>query len=247
MKKTAIFMIAILCLDRGWAQSTNVTKVGVVAASFLEIGVGSRAIGMGGAFVGTADDASALYWNPSGIARLERFEIILVHTEWIADMRFDFAGVVVPLGRFGSIGGSITSLGMDDMMVRTEERPEGTGEYFSAGDLCVGLSFAVNLTNRFSIGCTGKYIQQHIWKENAWGLAVDLGTLFTTGFRGLRGIRRSSVGGPDNLGAQPWFHTLGLDGLSGLRSSKRSDSRAAGPADPERTSYPGHPRFVTVL
>ena len=30
--------------------------------------VGTRAAGMGGAFVAVADDASAVYWNPAGLA-----------------------------------------------------------------------------------------------------------------------------------------------------------------------------------
>jgi hypothetical protein len=75
---------------------------------------------------------------------------------------------------------------MEDMMVRTVDRPEGTGEYFQAGDIAIALSYAINLTDRFSIGLTGKFIQQRIWKESAYGMAIDLGTLFTTGFHGLR-------------------------------------------------------------
>ena len=52
----------------------EVTKVGTTAAKFLSIPVGARAVGMGGAFVAVADDASSLYWNPAGIARLSQSE-----------------------------------------------------------------------------------------------------------------------------------------------------------------------------
>jgi long-subunit fatty acid transport protein len=187
MKKVFIFIICLGFTVGGYSQFvSDVSKVGITAAPFLEIGVGARAIGMGSAYVGTANDASSLYWNPAGIARLTRPEVLLVHTQWIADMRFDFVGVVLPLGRSGTLGASITSLGMDDMMVQTVDMPEGTGEFFSAGDIAMALSYAFNLTDRFSIGFTGKFIQQHIWKESAWGVALDVGTLFTTGFRGLR-------------------------------------------------------------
>ncbi|MDZ7373774.1 MAG: PorV/PorQ family protein [candidate division KSB1 bacterium] len=171
----------------GHAQfQLGISKVAMVAAPFLEIGVGPRAIGMGGAFVATANDATALYWNPGGLPRLRRPEVVFTHTDWLADTRLDFAGAVLPLGRWGTLGASVTSLSMDDMRVTTVEMPGGTGEYFSAGDLALAVSYGLSITDRFSIGFTGKYIYEHIWKESAWAVALDLGTLFVTDFHGLR-------------------------------------------------------------
>ncbi|MBN1154479.1 PorV/PorQ family protein [candidate division KSB1 bacterium] len=165
---------------------SDVTKVAITAAPFLEIGVGARAMGMGGAYVANADESSALYWNPGGIARIANPEGIFVHMNWIADISFDYIGFVLPAGRIGSFGLSITSLSMDDMMVRTEDRPQGTGEYFKSGSMALGLTYALNLTDRFSIGFSGKYIREEIWNESAQGMAIDIGTLFTTGFHGMR-------------------------------------------------------------
>jgi hypothetical protein len=69
---------------------------------------------------------------------------------------------------------------MGDMKVRTVEFPEGTGEFFSAGDLAAGISYARQLTERFAIGLTAKYVQQTIWHESASAFAVDVGTTFKT-------------------------------------------------------------------
>jgi len=187
MKRLIMFFICLGFATTASGQFiSDVSKVGVTAAPFLEISVGARAVGMGGAFVGTADDASALYWNPAGIAKMSRPEAILVHIQWIADISFDYVGFVMPMGSFGTLGASVTSLSMNDMMVKTVDQPEGTGEYFGAGDIAMALTYAFNVTDRLSIGFTGKYIQQHIWNESAWGIGFDIGTLFTTGFRGLR-------------------------------------------------------------
>jgi len=69
-KIISIILLIFLAGYPLFAQYTsNVSNVATTCAPFLEIGVGARAIGMGGAFVATANDVSALYWNPAGIGR----------------------------------------------------------------------------------------------------------------------------------------------------------------------------------
>ncbi len=165
--------------------STGVSQIGTSSAAFLKIQVGARSMAMGGAFVALANDASAIYWNPAGIARVPKGEATLMHTNWLADTNFDFGAVVIPVS-FGALGASITSLTTGDMKVRTVEMPEGTGELFSASDLAAALSFAMNLTDRFSIGFNAKYIGSSIFNESANSFAIDIGTLFTTELNGMR-------------------------------------------------------------
>ncbi len=197
MKKLLFLLIFIL----GWFNSnygqsaSDVSKVGTTSAAFLEIGVGARAIGMGSAFVAVADDGSALYWNPSGLARLKKSEVVFSHSQWLADTKLNFAGIVLPIGAFGTFGASITILSMDEMMVRTVFEPEGTGEMFDASDMVLGVTYAKNLTHRFSIGFNAKYIRQNIWHMSASSIAFDIGTLFTTQFNNMRiGMSISNFG-----------------------------------------------------
>lgn len=174
-------MASLILLTTGYAQSgIDVSKSGTTAATFLEISVGASAVGMGGAFVSIANDATALHWNPAGVATLQQTNAVIVHTDWIANTKFDYAAIALPLINFGTVGLSITSLSMGDMPVRTVDFPEGTGEYFSAGDLAAGVSYSRQLSERFSIGVTAKYIQETIWHESASAFAMDVGTLFRT-------------------------------------------------------------------
>ncbi|MBU0567282.1 hypothetical protein KJ693_09645 [bacterium] len=76
LKKIGIFIILGLLL--GLAQAVS-AEPGATGASFLKIGVGARALGMGGAFVGLADDASALYWNPAGTSQLNQKELFFAY------------------------------------------------------------------------------------------------------------------------------------------------------------------------
>ena len=180
MKTFLVCIVLAGLLSPPLLPGQNVSKTGTVAATFLEIPVGAPAVAMGSAFVSLANDATALYWNPAGSAWLVQSEVLAMHTTWIADTRFDYASFILPLEDFGTLGVNFTSLNMDDMKVTTVEKPEGTGEYFSAGDLAVGISYAHRLTDRFTIGFNAKYIQQSIWHETASALAIDVGTIFRT-------------------------------------------------------------------
>lgn len=181
-------LILILLVSAGMAQGQfidNISKIGTTSAPFLEIGVGPRAISMGGAFVSVADDATAMYWNPGGLSRVTGNQVIFVHTQWLADVSHSYAGAVFQVGRDNTIGGSVTTVGMDEMAVRTVEKPDGTGEMFNVSNLSIALTGARNLTDRVSFGFTGKFIQEQIWHMKATGFAIDVGTLFRTDFRGL--------------------------------------------------------------
>ena len=128
------------------------TNVATTAASFLEIGSGAKSLSMGGAFVSVANDVSALYWNPAGIINLDRPSVQFYHSPWLVETEYYYGGIVVPLSPADAIGFSYTSVGMDEMMVRTVEMPEGTGEKFDASNLAMGIAYSRKLTDQFSFG-----------------------------------------------------------------------------------------------
>ncbi len=164
----------------------TVTKTGTTAAKFLSIGVGARANAMGGAYSSIANDVSAIYWNPAGIASINETQTLFTYTKMFADINVNYFGFVIPAGDYGTFGASVTALNVGDMDVTTEFLPEGTGEKFSAGSYAFTLSYAKFITENFAVGANVKYIRESIYNSNASGVAFDIGTIFTTPFYGIK-------------------------------------------------------------
>ncbi len=166
-------------------ETRSVTKRGTTAAEFLSIPVGARATAMGNAYSASVDDASAIYWNPSGLAAMEKGAFSAEYATWLADINFNYAAVVLPTG-MGTFGLGVTALRSPEMEVTTVDEQMGTGERFTASSYAFSLSFGRNLTDRFALGATAKVVNERIWHSSATGVALDIGTMFETPFRGIR-------------------------------------------------------------
>jgi long-subunit fatty acid transport protein len=189
MKNNLIFVILIIILinselfPQGFVS--NVSKRGTTAAPFLSIGQGSRSLGMGSAFVAVANDPSAMYWNPAGITKINGAGFMVDHTQWLADIKYNFVALTYNLGDFGALGMSFTSSDIGEMDVTTIADPEGNGEVFGATDAAFSIAWAVQLTDNFAIGFNPKYIYQSIWKMTASAIAIDMGVQYITPFDGM--------------------------------------------------------------
>ncbi|MCH7972521.1 MAG: PorV/PorQ family protein [Bacteroidetes bacterium] len=186
--KKFLLVIAILFALMQCIGFSQVTKTGTTAAKFLSIGIGPRANGMGGAFTSVANDISALYWNPAGIAELTQNEAMFTYTSIFKDLdiNLNYFAFVIPTEDWGNFGLSVTALDYGKMEVTTELFPEGTGETFSVASYAFGLSYAKNITEWFAAGITIKYITEGIFNSSANGLAFDVGTVFKTPFFGIK-------------------------------------------------------------
>ena len=155
---------------------------------------------MGSAFSAVANDASAVYWNPAGIIYVDRSDLFTGYMDWIMDLELHQVSFVRNQNNIGSFGISINTLKMDDIEVTTLSDPEGDGTYAGASDLVVGLTYARKLSAYFSLGVTLKTLYSQIANESAIGQAIDIGTLFTPGWKDLRiGMSLAHFGTKMNL------------------------------------------------
>lgn len=185
------------CLSAGIARGAReFEKVGTIGAQFLKIGIGARATAMGGSFVAIADDPSAVYWNPAGIARIPSRALSISHASWFADVEMVHAAYVFNVPFIpGAMAVQARSVAMDEQPVRTVFRPDGDGTTYDAGDVALGFTYARSLTDKFSTGITFHYLQSTLATWTASATAFDFGTLYDTGYRSLTiGMSIQSIG-----------------------------------------------------
>lgn len=200
------------------AYDTNVSRRGTAAGTMLEIAVGARAEALGGAFVAIADDPSALYWNPAGIAQIHSISLQATKTNWLVDTQFNALDLVLPIQMVNSsLGFHLAMLDYGSNPVRTIFRPEGSGETYSAFDFVAGLYWALNITDKISVGLGMKYFQQQIWHVKGSTLASDLSILFDTPLQGLHlGGTISNLGPEFGLSGRDLTRVADADGRKDL-------------------------------
>ncbi len=155
---------------------------------FLSIGVGARALGMSGAFVSVAPDATAGYWNPAGLTRVEsNIQIALMHTEYFAGLaQYDFGALAFNLDEKSALGFTFLRFGIDDIP-DTSELIDAQGNFrydlirsFSASDNAFLISYARKLNDKLSLGVNTKIIRRTAGSfAGAWGFGIDAGLHYT--------------------------------------------------------------------
>ncbi len=183
MRKYVVILIILIVLP-GLLFADIFAKTGTAGLQFLKIGVGARALGMGEAYTAVTDDISSIYWNPAGLALKEQDQVMFSHTAWVAGINYEFVAFskVTSLGTFGV---STALLHMDYMDVTEEEIFGPTGEEFTCYDFMAGITYANEFTDKFSFGTNIKFVREKLDEFAVNGIAVDIGSLYNTGWKNL--------------------------------------------------------------
>ncbi|MEW6620108.1 MAG: PorV/PorQ family protein [bacterium] len=173
-------------------------KKGSTGAQVLKLSVGARPAAMSEAFGALADDVTAIYWNPAGLANLKEKEFCFMHSDWLKEINYGFAGYAQPLANDRALGLSMMYLGSGDMKkLNTNGIEEGD---FEAKDMVVTAAYGWKLSEELSLGASIKAISLKIDNEKANSFAVDVGFLSRTPLENLL------IGGAlQNLGSKVKF------------------------------------------
>ena len=153
---------------------------GTTSADFLNLPVGARASAMGGAYSAISEDASAVYWNPAGLAQIPKLSAIFMRSQYVQDISYQYVAYAQRLTYDSVIAGSVflTDIGTID-----HTNMDGTKmDTFSPRDQVFTLSYSKAILEfsdkdmDVSIGVSAKYIKSQI-VESAKAYAGDLGIM----------------------------------------------------------------------
>lgn len=194
-----------LCLPADAAES------GGRPGAFLEFGVGARALGMGGAFFAIADDATAAYWNPAGLAYLQRKEFTTMQATLFEQTSFNYMGYAHPTATKGTF-----SLGMTQLTSGGFEKVDAvfdpaTGEptsvtkggTFADQQRATAFSWGKEATETTAFGISLKQITRQLASSSDSTMALDVSALrrmspFYTLALGIQNVYSKTGGDTDD-------------------------------------------------
>jgi hypothetical protein len=172
-------------------------KAGVNGAAFLKVGAGAREVSMGSAVTTLQGSVGQMFWNPAGIILKEEMaQATFSYANWLAGLKHVVGGVSYRLENVGTIGVGLITFGDNNIpALRDPFTDPASGSTFDYTDMAVQVTFARMVTDRLSLGVTGKYINEKIDDQSASAVAFDVGSLYDIGVMGWRvGARLSNIG-----------------------------------------------------
>lgn len=148
---------------------------GRTQGEFLKLAVGAKPAAMGGTFVGIADTVDALYWNPAGLAQLEKREAALSHLDYVAGIYYEHAAYAQ------KVGGGVLAAGVNYLYTEDEYRDDNgnKGSRFTDYNALVSIAYAHSVTENILCGATLKTLSMKYDTEEEKGVCADAGVLVT--------------------------------------------------------------------
>ncbi len=143
--------------------------------SVFAYGAGERALAMGSAFVASADDATAMYWNLAGLGLVRRGELqVNQSSDMGLGIQESNAALVLPSWRWGTLGLAFRHFGVSGIEQRDHQNVL-IGESISDSELELALGYGRSLGEIWTVGGAIKMQRQSLAGYGANGLGVDLG------------------------------------------------------------------------
>lgn len=158
-------------------------EAGTAGFLSLRLGASGRAAGMGDAYVSLAEDATAAYWNPAGLASVTGTSFTLMHHEWLETVRVETASLAHRT-QVGTFGLHFSGMYLDEIerFTSATSLPEG---HFNVYEIAVSGAFGRRIFEVWDVGVAVKGLVSKADDIGANGWAVDAGARYRTKVPGL--------------------------------------------------------------
>lgn len=183
MKKMLIILVFLPML---LFINNNIFAQGEAAVPFLLLNPDSRSGGMGESGGGLADNSSAIFWNPAGIAFLDGSEVSITHSNWLpqfqlSDLFYDYLTYrqyIDDIG--GSVTSSITFMNYGEFVRTSEAGPQEIGK-FRSFDAAFTVGYSTKLHPDWGLGMNFRVIHSRL-SDKPTGQETGSGVATTVSF-----------------------------------------------------------------
>jgi len=188
MKRVIVVSLALIMVLSAVAFAD-----GIGAFSAFKNGIGARALAMGGAFVAVCDDATAMVWNPAGLALLDDTRLAGMSTDLYGlGITHQFVGATTSFANLG-IGLGWERASIDGQLV---EAGGALGSAFTWVENAIIGSLATNVMDVAMVGANVKYyMADSSLGDTATGFGFDLGLLVNLGDTFVIGVNAMDLAG----------------------------------------------------
>ena len=220
MRTTTLALLLMIAATAAGATGFGASEAGTSGGTFLKLGADARAAGMGSAVRAAVDDATAIYWNPAGLAGLRYRHATMTHAAAYQSTFQDFIAYAQPIeSPFQRLTGRERDLRPDQLgtlgvavlyqnsgsINESDNTGASTGDRISPQDLAVFIAWGATISRGLDVGIGLKYISSKIQSTAQTG-ALDLGARWRTWLPGDFPYALSLSA--QNLGGQLKFHQI---------------------------------------
>ena len=219
--KKVVKALLIAALGIGATAPIYAAESAGQAGAYLKMGVGARALGMGSAFTAVANDSTAAFWNPAGLAKLKKHEASFMHANLTDDRDYNFFNYAHVLkNKDGKSNGTIAlshiNFGIDgipetDIARNDDGSPalDGNGNeqplldangnvvikgYFEDKETNTFISYGRAITDKFYAGVNLKYLKHELYKNKADAMGLDFGLMYDWNDKTTLGLSVRDIG-----------------------------------------------------
>ena len=176
-KNRPAILLSLLILATGDWRPATAHAAAPTGMSFLKYAVGAKANALAGAYIASAQDASAIYWNPSAIASMPSSQIFFYHSQFVLNSDYNYAAYVHPFKTHKAAYGLAYASFSQGSLDARDSSGNSQGS-FTAMDSLASFSYARKVNSELSLGMGLNILQSSIGSFSANGWAFDLASTY---------------------------------------------------------------------